>query len=663
MSEPDGDWTAADSAGATGPRRSFLTLVPLVAIAVLVLLIAAVIWIVRNEARDRTQTTLVSDALWVEQALRFQLSSHEDMLQRAAFESAKPVRDLDAIAARARVHISANPEMLRVAWFDAEGEEYLSVPGRPEDLSPQGRSLIDRSPDGGSPRLIYGSPRQDLLAGLVVDIAAPTADGAGFVIATVSLSELIKRHVPWWIAEKYAVQLTDGAGTVLAEKARVEPRNRDLQQILSFDPPLLGLSLRVAPYKPDFDLSSILLPAGIIAAALLAALSLVVLQRESTERQRAETDLAAAVAFRHSMEDSLTVGLRAKNHDGKVLYVNAAFCTLVGYEAKDIIGRRPPMPYWLEDIHARTLLSQAMSGQQRPQPQSFETRFRRPNGAEIDVQVYEAPLFDGQGRHRGWMGSFIDITDQKRAQEAARVHAQSLQRTGRLVTMGEMASTLAHELNQPLSAIASYATGSLNMLRLGKASPEILMPALEKLALQADRAGQIIRRIQDFTRRRDPLFRPVDLAAVVADSCDFLASDAREHGVHLVHRSEKGLPSVPADPILLEQVLANLIRNGIEAMAASPSCRTAELIVTLIAQGDRQVIEVIDNGIGIAPEIADRLFDPFTSTKPEGMGIGLNICRSIVELHRGQLKHRPNPQGGTIFTVVLPADMPQGASE
>ena len=186
---------------------------------------------------------------------------------------------------------------------------------------------------------------------------------------------------------------------------------------------------------------------------------------------------------------------------------------------------------------------------------------------------------------------------------------------------------------------------------------------LEKMSLQADRAGQIIRRIQDFTRKRDPRFRPVLLAAVIEESCGFLAADARQHGIRLIHRTEPGLPAVSADPILMEQVLANLLRNGIEAMAAHPARRTSELIVTLTAQQGAQVIEVIDNGTGIDPEIAGRLFDPFTSTKPDGMGIGLNICRSIVELHRGQLLFRPNPQGGTIFAVRLPLTQPSGDSE
>jgi two-component system sensor histidine kinase DctS len=225
--------------------------------------------------------------------------------------------------------------------------------------------------------------------------------------------------------------------------------------------------------------------------------------------------------------------------------------------------------------------------------------------------------------------------------------------------MGEMASTLAHELNQPLSAVASYATGSLNLLKSGRATPDTLIPAMEKLAIQADRAGQIIRRIQDFTRKRDPRFEDISLEHVIKDTCEFLSADAREHKLHIVHRLQRELPKIYADPILIEQVLANLIRNGMEAMVANPNRCTQELLVTLTAQEDVQVVELIDNGTGIAPEIADRLFDPFTSTKPEGMGIGLNICRSIVELHRGRLSHRPNPLGGTIFSVTLSATQPE----
>jgi two-component system sensor histidine kinase DctS len=479
-------------------------------------------------------------------------------------------------------------------------------------------------------------------------------DGGGSIVATVSIADLLQRQIPRWIGQSYAVRILDEDGAILAEKAHTDPAPEVYGHVISFDPPLPGLRIAVAPLNGSNRAWDHLLPIGIVSASVLAVLSLALLHRQSAERKQAEARLAAEVAFRHSMEDSLTVGLRAKDHDGAVLYVNPAFCDLVGYAASELVGTRPPMPYWLEDLHAETLRRQALLGNDLPRPQSFETRFRRRDGRIIDVQVYEAPLIDGQGRHRGWMGSFIDISESKRASELARIQSQTLQRTGRLVTMGEMASTLAHELNQPLSAIASYATGSLNLLGREDVDPAVLRPALERLAQQADRAGQVIRRIQDFTRKRDPRFRPVALANVVSDSLAILAPDARTHGIRLLPRMAEGLTEVAADPILLEQVLINLVRNGIEAMAANPDRATSDLTVALDGTADEQVIEVIDAGGGIDPAIAERLFDPFTSTKPEGMGIGLNICRSIVELHNGRLRHRPNPAGGTIFTVVLP---------
>ncbi len=148
---------------------------------------------------------------------------------------------------------------------------------------------------------------------------------------------------------------------------------------------------------------------------------------------------------------------------------------------------------------------------------------------------------------------------------------------------------------------------------------------------------------------------PLHLASIVNETSNLLYSDAKEHGLGIVTNSEADLPQVFGDPILIEQMLVNLVRNGLESMSANPARRSDELIITLSARGRHQAIEVIDNGTGIDPAIAERLFEAFTSSKPQGMGIGLNICRSIIELHKGSLRHRPNPQGGTVFTIELPA--------
>ena len=401
--------------------------------------------------------------------------------------------------------------------------------------------------------------------------------------------------------------------------------------------------------------------AAIIGLALLALLSLAVLQRHVARRRRLERRLMTETAFRRAMEDSLTVGMRARDHDGRILYVNPAFCRMVGFPAEELVGLAPPMPYWLPDQVDETRARHDALIRGEVKPKSWETRLRRSDGTIFDALLYEAPLIDADGVHRGWMGSIIDITDRKVAAELSRRQAESLQRTGRLVTLGEMASTLAHELNQPLAAIASYAAGSLNILKAPDPDIPAVTGALEKLAVQAQRAGQIIRRIQDFVRKREPRFGPVPLAEVIAETVAFAAVDARNSGVRIETRLEPSLPAVSADRILLEQVLINLIRNGTEAMAGAPPAERV-LTVSAAVRGGEVAIEIADRGAGIDPEVAGRLFDAFVSTKAEGMGMGLNICRSIVELHRGRLSHAAREGGGTTFTVTLPLTEPAEAA-
>lgn len=645
LEDKDHPW--AQEPTATGGRVDLLSLVPLVAILALLILVGSLVWVVERGEDERARTKLATDALWVEQTLRFQLSVDEDMLVRLALDAASgaPPAVLDA---RARLHIANNPEMLSLTWYDADGTPLRAIPATANLVpDPDVTDLFARS-TGPSARPVYADPD----ARAAVTMAVRTADGAGLVAATVSLPLMLERHVPWWIAEQYAVEVVDTGDTVLAARARRIPDPASPSHAISFDPPIRGTTLRIMPYDAGSTPGNMLILAAIAALSTFAILALLALYRSAIRRRRAELRLRGEMAFRRSMEDSLTVGLRAKDHEGRVIYVNSAFCNLVGWNAADLMGRHPPMPYWSPDRIEETTARHRALEAGGARAQSFETRFRRRDGTEIDVQVYEAPLIDAAGKHRGWMGSVIDITEAKRAARLARAQDESLARTGRLVTLGEMASTLAHELNQPLSAIASYATGALNLLHAGKADPAVLTPALEKLAHQASRAGQIIRRIQDFVRKREPKFSPLSLSEVIADTVAFLAADARENRVTIV-TDLADLPPVPADRILIEQVLVNLIRNGMEAMAHSGKGNRLAIRLRPGASGSA-VIEIEDDGPGIDPAIAERLFDAFSSTKTDGMGMGLNICRSIVELHRGQLTFRPGAQGGTVFAVTLP---------
>lgn len=631
-------------------RWDLLSFIPLVAIVALVALVVALVWVVARGDEQRAKAKLATDALWVEQTLRFQLAVDEDTLVRLALDAASGTA-METLQARARLHIASNPETISVQWFDQSGSLIASVP---EGMGPAGQPLVPAllQSSATTARPVYGTAKD----GVALMALRRSGGDGGVIVATISLPLILDRHIPWWIAEQYAVRISDASGT-LADRARRPVADGAPSHSISFDPPLNGTVLQITAYDRPAALGNAALMGAIIALSALSVLALLVVQRSALHRRRAEERLRAEMAFRRSMEESLTVGLRAKDHEGRILYVNASFCKLVGLPASALIGQLPPMPYWHADAVEETLARQRALAAGGAVPQAFETRFTRKDGTEINVQVYEAPLIDAKGTHRGWMGSVIDITDAKETARLARAQDESIARTGRLVTLGEMASTLAHELNQPLSAIASYAAGSLNLM--ARAQPDLsqLRQALEKLQVQTRRAGQIIRSIQDLVKKREPSFSQVQLAEVIQDTLGFLAADARERHIQLV-ASLAEVPPLQADPILLEQVLINLVRNGMEAMSAS--LHPGAILTVSLATGEEggAMVEIADQGPGIAAEVRDRLFDPFTSTKVEGMGMGLNICRSIVELHRGRLSHRPGPTGGTIFSVVFPSSAP-----
>lgn len=247
-----------------------------------------------------------------------------------------------------------------------------------------------------------------------------------------------------------------------------------------------------------------------------------------------------------------------------------------------------------------------------------------------------------------------DITERRTHEEASRVQQEKIQLTSRLTTMGEMASSLAHELNQPLTAITNYNMGAVAMIKSGNAQPEVLLEALEKAACQAERAGKIISRIREFVKRSEPRRQRVVIKRILDNAIGFAEIDARKRQVAIEQDLPDLLPDVVADPILIEQVLLNLLKNGVEAMEKSEH-RVLHVVVT--EQGPLVEIAVIDRGYGLRDP--ERLFEPFYSTKSEGLGMGLNICRTIIESHHGRLWATTNPDGGTIFRFTLPCASPE----
>jgi two-component system sensor histidine kinase DctS len=633
---------------------------PVIAMALAVLLLGVLLWLLhRNEVED-ARLGLIKDILWVEQNIHFHLTSGEEKLAQLAAETARGELPSETFEVQARALIATSGNFDRILLRDAQGGLAAAVPpvadmpaGTVGEAAPWWEAFTLAKSIG---RAAWTPPFQAPGRGSVFEVHVPVFRDhrfAGMLVGQISVDALLAQQVPWWVAEKYKVEIVDGNGVTLGAKTNVQLAEPGPSHEVRLEPPGQGVSVVATVYATETNLARNVLAAAIFGLTMLAVSSLWAMRRHGRRRQAAEQALRAEHVFRKAMEDSLTVGMRARDLEGRITYVNPAFCRMVGWSQQELVGCRPPMPYWSPDAIDVTLEwhQRVMAGD--APPDGFEIQFRRSNGEKFWALIYEAPLIDADGRQSGWMASVLDVTERKHAQELARQQQEKLQRTGRLITMGEMASTLAHELNQPLSAIASYNTGCLNRLAQPECDAEELRTALTKLGVQAKRAGQIIRRVHDFVRKSEPQLGVCALNAVVEDTIGFIEFDAKSRGVHLRTTLAAADPQVQADRILLEQVLLNLARNGIEAMGQTPARqRTLEISVT--CEDGQAVVSVADHGQGIASEVAANLFQPFFTTKEEGMGMGLNICRSIIEFHQGRLWFEPNDGHGAVFRFSLP---------
>ncbi|MBI3140888.1 MAG: PAS domain S-box protein [Rhodocyclales bacterium] len=635
---------------------------PRVAVVLFVLALGTLLWLLYRQELEEQHAALISDTLWVEQNLRFGLERGQEQLQQLGQDYFSGELAGPRFGPRTQSLLTNNPGMIRVLVLDDRGAVLRAAPGAAaEAMAGEGQRpepalealRLTRSTGNPSFSAAYTSGREARFALVVPQFREGSYVGA--VLAAYSVRTLLAQQVPWWFAQRYRLSVADANGVILGSKSNVEAGEEALSHQIPFDPPGHGLLLVATSYKAETNLMRNLLAVVIIGLAAAVLASLWALRRHMQRRLEAEQALQHQYAFRKAVEDSLLAGLRVRDLQGRVTYVNPAFCRMVGYTADELVGREPPMPYWIpEELGVLSSRLDSLRTERTPL-EPIEVQIQHRSGQRLDVAVYEAPLLDADGRHTGWLATIVDITERKRAEELARQQQERLQFTARLVTMGEMASTLAHEINQPLSAIASYTTGCINRLDAEDLPREDLREALGKLASQAQRAGRIIRRVYDFVRRSEPQRAPCDINAVVEEAIGLIEADARKRGVRIVAELADGLPALLADRVMLEQVLLNLMRNGIEAMQAVPA-ENRELTVGTAQTEGGLMVGVADRGGGIVREVAEHLFEPFFSTKPEGMGMGLNICRSIIEFHKGRLWVDANPQGGTIFRFTLPVE-------
>jgi PAS domain S-box-containing protein len=497
------------------------------------------------------------------------------------------------------------------------------------------------------------------------------------------------------------------------------------------------------------------------------------------------------------MENSMPTGMRAMDLEGRVTYVNAAFCQMTGFTSAEMVGVQPPYPYWPHDRLEENgrLLQQELQG--RSPSGGIEVKVMRKEGSIFDARMYISPLIDSKAQQTGWMTSMTNITEAKRirdqlsasherfttvlggldasvsvlsvqqgellfanrsyrlwfggdarghqhmaggvldasfnpetdediddlsglptqeltetgasprevyveslqkwfdvrarylqwtdgrlaqmliatditarlrAEEQTAAQAEKAQVTSRLVTMGEMASSVAHELNQPLTAITNYCNGMVSRVKADSIAKDDLVAALQKTARQAERAGQIIRRIRAFVKRSEPQRQPSHAQQIVDDAVELAGIELRRRNVAIHTYVAQRLPSIMADPILIEQVLMNLLKNAAEAIDGvqlPASRRHIELrVVPRHTPEEGGVIEfsVTDMGPGLKEEVIARLYEAFFSTKAEGLGIGLALCRTIVESHRGRMRAQNLYNGAQVvgcrFAFTLPVELP-----
>ncbi|MFQ5784531.1 MAG: PAS domain S-box protein [Alphaproteobacteria bacterium] len=337
---------------------------------------------------------------------------------------------------------------------------------------------------------------------------------------------------------------------------------------------------------------------------------------------------------------------------GKIEYVNTRFTEVTGYTLEEVAGKTPRVlkSGELRPEEYEKLWKTITSGKEW----RGEMHNRKKNGQLYWALTSILPITNQSGAVTHLLGISEDITERKRAEADARRHRNQLAHFGRVSVMGEMATSLAHELNQPLTVISGCTQVCLNKLRSGDHETRELLRSVEKMAGQAERANEIIHRIRAFIRKEERERARIDLNGAIRDVADLLRVDAREHGAAVSFDLADDLPVVVADPIEIQQVILNLAHNGMEAMRESRLPSRHLTIRTSASRNGMVETTVHDTGQGIPPETLERVFDPFFTTKTTGLGMGLSISRSIIEAHGGRLWASSDGETGTVFHFGLP---------
>jgi two-component system sensor histidine kinase DctS len=631
---------------------------------------------------------------------RYEASQVQDKLDRDAAQAVVEIRaslnrnlqDLQAVNAlhttpeqwsvRVAEMLQVRRELLRVEWRDADMHilRFAETPyraiewesgSREESFSNVVTACANAKRTSSS---TYSSSYFQILGEAMgaelMEVCLPQMEDGqlkGFMVGTYSLQNILLTQLSKNLTQSQEVSFTEPDGTRLALVGAAWRGSRVFTSQQLLDLPGNTMVLRMDSWHRAPSVFPNVMTATVTGMAIALASVVVILVRDNRRRLRAERDLGDAFAFRKAMEDSLITGLRARDLQGRISYVNPAFCAMVGFSAEELLGQSFA-PYWPPELAEEYVRRQArrLAGAIPAAREGHESVFMRKDGTRFPVLIFEAPLINAQGQQTGWMSAFIDITEQRRMEELSRASHERLQATARLATVGEMASLLSHELTQPLMAMSSYANGSLNMLRndgdLAQLDRAMLVQrlqdvesAMQRIAFQADRAGKVIKSVRDFVRRRSQTHEVISAHDLLEAVMPLVRLQASKLGVQVQVEVEPRLPPVLCDTTMIEQVLLNLARNAMQAMEGMAAQQRKLTIKALWSESSQRVVFAVeDQGCGIPPEVAAQLFTPFFTTKHEGMGLGLSMCRTVLEQHGGELRYQANAPRGTVFTFSLP---------
>ncbi len=808
-----GHWWRRQSAAR---QDRYATLGPLLSVLLFLAAIVSAFWYLRNEEFDREQEAVRRDTEVAQQQVRLRLIENHEQLTRIARELVGRTLDHDAFLVQAAAFTADHPEISNLIWLSDKRLALASYSGMsfpPETGigSVETPASLPVEHSGAPPeeafersretrQTAYSRPFTDSFGNPVFQAQIPLVDHGifhGALLVEYSVERLLRYFVPTEIARRHAITVLDERSRALASTVMTLPGSAQARPSIVFELPVApaenGLVLRGQGYRTSIGLIGNGLFWMVMLLSALTVWMLLGTWRHMRRRLQMQAALVSETNFRRAMENSMLTGMRAMDMEGRISYVNPAFCAMTGFSETDLIGQHPPFPYWppdRRDENAR-LLEQELQG--KSPTGGIEVKVMRKDGSVFDARMYVSPLIDPKGQQTGWMTSMTNITEAKRirdqltasherfttvlegldtavsvlsvqqgellfanrsyrlwfgaeshghsqlsggdssllaqadgdeavdglgglptqeltaagsdsrevfveplakwfdvrarylqwtdgrlaqmliatdiserrsAEALAASQAEKAQVTSRLVTMGEMASSVAHELNQPLTAITNYCNGMVTRVENDAIDKGDLIAALQKTSRQAERAGQIIHRIRSFVKRSEPQRQMSSAQTIVDDAVDLAGIELRRRNVAIQTYVAQRLPPLMVDPILIEQVVLNLLKNAAEAIdnahMPTPRRRIELRVVPRHTAEEGEVIEftVSDKGPGLKDEVIARMYEAFFSTKVDGLGIGLSLCRSIIESHQGRIKavnlYNGDTPIGCRFSFTLP---------